>query len=212
MTALEFLLLAPVSLFVISGPISAVPLFLAITPDNTPHERVYMARVACIVAGCVLLAFAVLGEVIFRAMGITIPAFQVAGGVLLFLIALDMLKAEESRRQITPEESAYAARRDDIAVTPLAVPLLAGPGGISTAVLLQSQATTWLHMTILYVSVVLVMCVTFLVLRLSSHGVRWLNPLLLRVSRRLMGLILAAMAVQFVFNGLQSSGLLGDSF
>ncbi|MDP0499233.1 MAG: MarC family protein [Verrucomicrobiota bacterium JB022] len=202
------MLLAPVSLFVISGPLSAVPLFLAITPDNSPSERIDMARVACIVASCVLLAFAMLGELIFRAMGITIPAFQVAGGVLLFLIALDMLKAEESRRQITPEESAEAARRQDIAVTPLAVPLLAGPGAISTSVLLQSQADTWVHMVILYGSIVAVMFVTFIVLRFSAYGARWLNPLMLRVSRRLMGLILAAMAVQFVFNGLQSSGLL----
>lgn len=208
MSPVEFLLLAPVSLFVISGPLSAVPLFLAITPDNSPSERIDMARVACIVASCVLLAFAMLGELIFRAMGITIPAFQVAGGVLLFLIALDMLKAEESRRQITPEESAEAARRQDIAVTPLAVPLLAGPGAISTSVLLQSQADTWVHMVILYGSIVAVMFVTFIVLRFSAYGARWLNPLMLRVSRRLMGLILAAMAVQFVFNGLQSSGLL----
>src|SRR5262245_29028957 len=137
----EFSLLAFSSLFVIVDPIAVVPGFLAITPLDTPSQRERMARLASLVMAGVLLAFALLGKWIFQFLGITLPAFQIAGSIILLLVALDMLKAQRSRVQETREETEAGAQKLDIAITPLAIPMLAGPGAISTAILLQNQAT-----------------------------------------------------------------------
>ena len=209
MTLLEFLLLAPVSLFVIVSPLSTAPLFLAMTEDNTPQERTRQARTACILAGCVLLVFALLGRLIFQALGITIEAFQVAGGIILFVIALEMVHSSEfGRKKLSREEQEMASEKDDVAVTPMGVPLIAGPGSISTTILLQSQAETLYQYLVLLGSIILVMGVAYGIFHLASYGGRWLSPILQRVVRRLMGLLLAAVAVQFVLNGLSNIGAL----
>jgi len=137
---IEFTLLAFGSLFVIVDPIAVVPGFLAITPSDTPEQRERMARIASFVMAGVLLAFALLGKWIFQFTGITLPAFQIAGSVLLLRIALDMLYAKRSAAQETSEEVEAGATKEDIAITPLGVPMLAGPGAISTALILLSQA------------------------------------------------------------------------
>lgn len=206
----EYFLFAFVSMFVIISPISTVPLFLGMTPDNTPDERDGMARTACKVAGCILLGFAILGELLFGVLGITSAAFQTAGGLLIFLIALDMVLGKDPTPSavITPEERAVAARKDDIAITPLAIPMVAGPGSISTVVLLQSKAQDWSQYVALAVALGCVIAVTYMIFRFAAYGGKWLNPLILRVAKRLMGLLLAAVAVQFVFNGLRNAGFL----
>src|SRR5713226_8647749 len=140
MTLTEYILLAGSSLFVIIDPLATVPAFLAMTPTDTPEQRVRMARLArCVMAG-VLIVFAVAGKWIFKFLGITMPAFQLAASIVLLLVALDMLRAQRSRVQETREETAAGVEKTDIAVTPLAIPMLAGPGAISTAILLQNQA------------------------------------------------------------------------
>src|SRR5882672_11839029 len=141
MSVTEYTFLAISSLFVIVGPIAVVPSFLAMTPEETPAERIRMARIACIIMVAVLFAFALLGRRILQFLGIDLPAFQIAGGIVLLLIALDMLRAQRSRVQETREETAAGTAKDDIAVTPLAIPMLAGPGAISTAILLHNKAT-----------------------------------------------------------------------
>src|SRR5215204_2294761 len=143
MDLIEFTLLAVSSLFVIVDPIAVIPAFLAIAPHDTPAQREKMVRLACVVMVAVLMAFAVLGHLIFRFLGITLPAFQIAGSIVLLLIALDMLRAQRSRVQETREETEAGTAKDDIAVTPLAVPMLAGPGAISTAILLHNRATVF---------------------------------------------------------------------
>jgi len=210
MSTLEFLLLAPVSLFVIVSPLSTAPLFLAMTEDNTPQERVRQARVACILAASVLVAFAVLGRFIFQGLGITIEAFQVAGGIILFMIALEMVHSSEfARKKLSVEEREFASEKDDVGITPLGVPLIAGPGSISTTILLQSQAQGLIQHLILIGSILVVMVVAYGFFHLASYGGRWLSPILQRVVRRLMGLLLAAVAVQFVVNALISFGVIG---
>ena len=211
MSALEFLLLAPVTLFLIVSPIATVPTFLAMTPGNTRQERSRMARTACIAAGGILLFASLFGAQAMKALGISFPAFQVAGGLLLFFIAFDMLQAKDSIKVITREESQEGAEKDDIAITPLAIPLLSGPGAISATILLTNRAEGLLQHAILYGSIAAVMIATFFILHLSSVGARWLSPLLLKVTKRLMGLLLAAMAVQFVINGLTVLGIIAAS-
>lgn len=200
MTLLEFTLLATSSLFVIVDPIATVPAFLAMTPGDPPEKRIRMARLACVVAAIVLLAFAILGKTIFRLLGITLPAFELAGSVVLLLIAVDMLRARRSSVQETAEEKDAGAAKDDIAVTPLAVPMLAGPGAITAAILLQNQAVGWSQRIALYLCIIGVCAASYQILCWSARGARWLSPIVMRIATRIMGLLLAAVAMQFMLN------------
>lgn len=208
MSLIEYAVLALATLFAIVSPISTAPIFLAITPDDTSEARSRMAKLACTILAIVLILFAIAGTFLLRTLGITISAFQAAGGILLLLIALDMLQAKDSSRKISREESQAGAEKEDVAITPLAVPLLAGPGAISTAILLANRAEGWAQRIALYGAIIIVSFATFLILKFASRGVQWLNPIFLRVTTRLMGLLLAALAVQFIFNGLLGSGLI----
>jgi multiple antibiotic resistance protein len=207
-TTLQYILLAVSSLFVIVDPIATVPAFLAMTPNDTPAARLRMARLACLVAAGVLVAFALAGKWIFRFFGITTPAFEMAGSIVLLLVALDMLKAQRSRVQETREETDAGAAKEDIAITPLAVPMLAGPGAISTVILLNSKAATLLQHGVLLACVLFVCGLSYAIFALSTHGARWLNPILLRLTTRLMGLFLVAIAMQFLVNALKALGLI----
>ena len=200
---LEFILFAASSMVVIMDPLGNVPAFLAMTVQHSTEERTRMARMACVIAALLLIAFTLVGEVIFRILGISLPAFQLAGSIILLLIALDMLRARRSRVQETREETAAAADMADIAVTPLAVPLLAGPGAISTVLLLKSKADSWDKLTALLVIIAAVSAVSYFVLALSARGAKWLGPVTLRVTTRIMGLLLAAIAMQFLLNALR---------
>ena len=204
----EYIVLTLSSLFVIVDPIAAIPAFIAMTPDETPESRKRMARLACAVMAGVLVFFAVAGKWIFKVLGITMPAFQIAASILLLLVALDMLRAQRSRVQETSEETEAGTSKTDIAITPLAVPMLAGPGAISTVVVLQTRAKDPLQIGVLYACILCVSLVSYLVLRVAAHGARWLNPIALRIVTRVMGLLLAAVAVQFMLKALQDLGLI----
>jgi multiple antibiotic resistance protein len=203
MSLAEYILLAASSLFVIVDPLATVPAFLAMTPADTPAQRIRMARLACGVAAGVLLAFAVAGKWIFKVLGITMPAFQLAASIVLLLVALDMLRAQRSRVKETSEETAAGVEKTDIAVTPLAIPMLAGPGAISTAVLLHNQATNLGQRAALYFCILAVMLASYLILRISAHGARWLSPIAMSITTRIMGLLLAAVAIQFMLKAVR---------
>jgi multiple antibiotic resistance protein len=203
MSLTEYIFLAASSLFVIVDPLATVPAFLAMTPTDTPEQRMRMARLACCVAGGVLLAFALAGKWIFKFLGITMPAFQLAASIVLLLVALDMLRAQRSRVQETSEETAAGAEKTDIAVTPLAIPMLAGPGAISTAILLHNQAATVGQRVALYLCILGVCLATYLILRISARGARWLSPIAMSITARIMGLLLAAVAMQFMLNAIR---------
>jgi len=206
----EFILLAASSLFVIVDPIATVPAFLAMTPHDTPEQRIKMARLACWVMAGVLLLFSVTGKLIFQFLGITLPAFQIAASIILMLVALDMLRAQRSRVQETSEETAAAAEKADIAITPLAIPMLAGPGAISTVILLQNEANGVAQHVALYVCIIGVSAASYAILRVATRGALWLNPIAMKITTRIMGLLLAAMAAQFLLNGIRE--LKGDLF
>src|SRR6266850_2879027 len=140
MTVTEYSLLAFSSLFVIVDPIAVVPAFIAMTLHDPPAAQLHMALLACAVAAGVLMVFALVGKWIFKALGITLPAFQIAGSILLLRIAMDMLYARRSAAQETDEEVQAGAAKEDVAITPLGVPMLAGPGAISTSLILLNQA------------------------------------------------------------------------
>jgi multiple antibiotic resistance protein len=199
----EYIFLAASSLFVIVDPLATVPAFLAMTPHDSPEQRIKMAGLACCVAAGVLLGFALAGQWIFKFLGITMPAFQLAASIVLLLVALDMLRAQRSRVQETSEETAAGAEKTDIAVTPLAIPMLAGPGAISTAILLHNQAADLTHRIALYLCILVVCLASYLILRISARGARWLSPIAMNITARIMGLLLAAVAIQFMLNAVR---------
>src|SRR5262245_5283592 len=163
----EYILLAFSSLFVVVDPIAVVPAFIAMTPNDPPAARLRMARLACFVAAGVLMVFALAGKWIFKILGITLPAFQIAGSVLLLRIALDMLYARRSPAQETREEVEAGTAKEDIAITPLGVPMLAGPGAISTALILMSQARGWQQHLALFGCIAVVSLASYLIFRLA---------------------------------------------
>jgi multiple antibiotic resistance protein len=203
MSLTEYILLTSSSLFVIIDPLATVPAFLAMTPTDTPQQRIKMARLACCVSAGVLIVFALAGQWIFKFLGITMPAFQIAASIVLLLVALDMLRAQRSRVHETSEETAAGVEKTDIAIAPLAIPMLAGPGAISTAILLQNQAANVVQRGSLYVCILLVCLACYLILRVSAHGARWLSPIAMNLTVRIMGLLLCAVAIQFMLNALK---------
>lgn len=203
MNVLEFFLLAVTSLFVIIDPIATAPAFLAMTPNDSAEQRLRMARLASLVAAGVLVSFVGVGQHLFRFLGITMSAFKIAGSIVLLLIALDMLRARRSAVQETSEETIEGTEKEDIAITPLAVPMLAGPGAISTVILLHTQAKGAAQVVALIGSILLVCLASYLFLGFAAkHGTRWISPIAMKIATRLMGLLLAALAIQFVLDGI----------
>ena len=203
MEIFNFVILSFWSLFVIVDPIGLVPAFLAMTENSGRKDRIRMAKLASIVTFFVLLLFALAGTVILKSFSITIPAFEIAGGIILLKIALDMLQAKRTALKETPEEQAEGSNKDDIAITPLAVPMLAGPGAITAVVLLGQQSSSVLETFIVAINIFAVSAVTFLVLRIAASKSEIFSTITLKIISRLMGLLLAAIAVQFILNGLQ---------
>ena len=203
MTLPEYILLATSSLFVIIDPLATVPAFLAMTPTDTPQARIKMARLACFVTAGVLIGFSLVGKWIFKFLSITMPSFQIAASIVLLLVALDLLRAQRSRVHETSEETAAGMEKTDIAVAPLAIPMLAGPGAISTVILLQNQAANFIQHIALYGCILLVSLLTYIILRVSARGAQWLSPIALNITARIMGLLLCAVAIQFMVNAIR---------
>jgi multiple antibiotic resistance protein len=207
MSLIEYILFAFSSLFIIIDPVATIPAFISMTPDDSAEDRQRMARLACTVMAAVLIVFAVAGKWIFKFLSITMPAFQIAASIVLMIVAIDMLRAQRSRMQETKEETAEGSRKTDIAITPLAIPMLAGPGAISTVILLQARAADWVQRGALFGCILGVSVVSYLILRFAARGARWLSPIALRITTRIMGLLLAAVAIQFLLNALQELGV-----
>jgi multiple antibiotic resistance protein len=206
----EYALFAFGSLFVIVDPIAAVPAFLAMTARESVEQRLQTARVACLVTVGLLTGFAFLGQSLFNILGITMPAFQVAAGLVLLLVAFDMVRAQRSAVQETAEETAAGAVKDDVAITPLAMPMLAGPGALSTVILLNAQAQNWAQRAVLVGCLIAVGVASYVTLALAGRGAHWLSPIAEKIITRLMGLLLSAVAIQFIFNAVKGEGgLLG---
>ena len=200
---LEYALLTFGSLFALVDPFAAIPAFLAMTPADSAASRRAMARTACLTCAAVMALFAAAGPSIFRLFGITLPAFQIAGGLILLLSALDMVRARRSPLNETAEEMAEGIHKKDIAITPLAIPMLSGPGAITTSIVLAGQAHTWGRLAIFYAVIALVALLSYVILAVAATGARTLSPTLLNIITRLMGLLLAAIGVQFVISAFK---------
>jgi multiple antibiotic resistance protein len=195
----SFALLALTSILFIVNPIAVIPTYLVITQKESAAQRAKTARRACISASCILLAFALAGTQIFQLFGITIDAFRVAGGLILWVVAMDMLHGVR-RTQEGHEEIAESSLKEDVALTPLAMPMLAGPGAISTVMVLAGQAGAGEKVAV-YAAVLFTMGLSWIVLRVGERLVLRMGGTGIRVMTRIMGLLLAAIAVQFVITG-----------
>ncbi|WP_108396773.1 MarC family protein [Devosia submarina] len=198
------------TLFATVGVADIAFIFAALTKRNTAAERFAFATRGVLIATGILLLFAILGNPILEVFGITIPALRTAGGLLLFLIAIDMVFARHSGGTgTTDEEEVEARQRDDIAVFPLAMPLLAGPGAISAVILLTTGATNNAEFWAVLLAIVVILFLAWLTLLVAIPIQRLLGVTGLAVVSRVVGILLAALAVQFVFDGVKASGLLG---
>jgi multiple antibiotic resistance protein len=191
------------AIFFVVDPFAVLPIFLAMTANETAAQKRGTALRAAITCGITLTVFAAAGSLIFRFFGITLGAFKIAGGVLLFLVALDMMQARQSRTKSTPEEEKEGIEKADVAIIPLAIPLLSGPGSIATVMVLMSRHATFVYTIPVFISILLTALITWLMLRGAGWIERHLSKTFMNVVMRVMGLILAAISVEFVIAGIK---------
>jgi multiple antibiotic resistance protein len=191
------------ALIVILDPFAAVPIFLALTKSYTSTERGRIANIASITVLLVLVASALTGEALLHMMGTSLASFRVGGGIVLLLMALAMLRAQTDAVRTTPDETSEAEDKRTIAVVPLAIPLLAGPGSISTVIIEMHRPGTQHHALLVILSVAVVCLILWLVLRMASSIGKLLGHIGLSIINRLFGLILVAIAVEIMANGFK---------
>ena len=188
------------TLFVIIDPIGLAPIFMALTEKQTPEEQAKIARRAVLVAAAILVVFGLVGNWLLRYLGITIEAFEVASGILLFKIALDMVFAQRERE--TPEEEKEAQMREDISIFPLAIPLIAGPGTLASILILASDADVYSLGLLMVLGVAaLVLVIAYALLYYSHYLAEALGKTGINVITRILGVLLTALAVQYIADG-----------
>jgi multiple antibiotic resistance protein len=202
---LAFAITAFASIFAIMNPVGNIPVFVAITEGYSPELKKKVRTKVCIVAGGVLVVFALFGNYIFDLYGITIPAFKIAGGILLFSIAFTMTRGQMTKAKISDEETQEATEKEEVGVVPLGIPLFAGPGAITTVMIYVSYALDSSEVTFDFISIFVGILAT---VGISYLLLKYADPLFSRMGRsgamaftRIMGLLLAAMAVEFMISG-----------
>lgn len=200
-----YMITAFVTLLVVVDPIAIAPIFLAITPDSTAAQRERIARRAVLVGGIILVVFSLAGEAVLDFIGISMAAFRVAGGILLFLTALDMLfeRRTKRRKDSTGEPDPH---HEDPSVFPLAIPLIAGPGAIASVILLVGEKPGGEGLAVVLSILVVVLLLMYVMLRLSSGLEKRVGKVAINVFTRIFGMLLAALSVQFVLDGLAEFG------
>ncbi len=202
---LSFSLLSLSAIFFVVDPMGVIPVFMAMTSNDPPEKRRSMARRASVAAFFILSTFAVAGTLIFRVFGVTLGAFKVAGGILLLLTSIEMLRAQPQRTRVTPEEAQEGVDKEDVAIFPLAIPLLAGPGSIATVTTLMGKAGRILFAVPVILSIAVTCAASYAMLIAAERIQRLMGVTGLSVMNRVIGLIIGALAVQFMFDGLRDT-------
>lgn len=198
-----FALLCVTSLFAITNPLSAAPIYLALTDGYSPERRQRTLRTAVWTATGVLVVFTLLGGTIFQLFGITMDAFRIAGGIIIFAIGLDMLQGKRVRAKATKEEEDEAAQSEEVAVAPLGIPMIVGPGAITTVMVLMTQAHTAAHVVVILAAIGIVLGSMYAALRMGPRLIGFFGQSGLNVMTRIMGLLVAVIGVQFVVDGVR---------
>jgi multiple antibiotic resistance protein len=201
-STLEFTVISLSLIFFIVDPLGNIPIFLSVTEGAAQEERKRVALRSSVATFCILVSFAILGKWILKAFQVTISSFQIAGGVLIFIISLSMLEARRSRTRTTPEEE-HERPGEDVSIFPLAIPMMSGPAAITTVMVLMNLSTTLTQKTLVLLAIFLTSVSAYFILRASRHLLTVLGQTGLNVLARLMGLILAVISVQFVIDGLK---------
>lgn len=201
----SFTLVAFSAILFVVDPVAAVPIFIVMTEHDSEEKRREMALRACVVAALVLIFFALGGSVLFKLLGVTLAAFKIAGGILLMLTALDMLSNHTSSTKTSAEEIDEGAHKDDIAIVPLAMPLLAGPGAIATVMVLSAQSKRLWEIIPIVGGILATALICYLTLRTATLTNRILGRSGRAILSRVMGLLLAAIAVQFMVTGVREA-------
>ncbi len=199
---LQFSVVAFTSIFFLVDPFAVIPAFLSMTATDSPAQRRRSAKRAAVTCFIVLSLFALAGSFIFRLFGLTLPAFEIAGGLILLLIGLEMLQAKRSGTQESAKETEEGEQKDDPGVLPLGIPMLAGPGAISTVMVLMGPDPDLQRSIPIFAAITVTSLASFLVLAGADRVRKYMGETGIRIMMRLMGLILTALAVQFVLNGL----------
>ena len=201
---IQFFIFCLTTLFTLINPIGISPILIIMTERFSKEEKINIAQKGSLTAFITLILFSLLGSVIFNFFGITIEAFQIMGGILFFRNGLRMLDSKIGRSRTTPAEQEESEESDDIAVSPIGIPLIAGPGAITAAMLLSSQTPQLYSYFTLIFSIFFVLSLVYLILRNGDMILKLLGTTGIRIIQRLMGLILMVIAVQFVINGVIS--------
>jgi multiple antibiotic resistance protein len=201
-------LISLTSIFFLVDPIAAIPTFLVMTAGDDQLQRRHMAKRAAFTCFIVLTSFGLAGTLIFRMFGITLPAFKIAGGVILLLIGLEMMQGRRSPTKETPGEAQEGSEKEDIGIIPLGIPMLAGPGSISAVMVLVSQSPTWTHTIPIFSSIAIISALCYPILSAADFLRDRLGQTGIRILMRLMGLLLTAIAIQFILNGLADVGVI----
>ena len=201
---IQFFIFCLTTLFTLINPIGISPILIIMTERFSKKEKINIAQKGSLTAFITLILFSLLGSVIFNFFGITIEAFQIMGGILFFRNGLRMLDSKIGRSRTTPAEQEESEESDDIAVSPIGIPLIAGPGAITAAMLLSSQTPQFYSYFTLIFSIFFVLSLVYLILRNGDMILKLLGTTGIRIIQRLMGLILMVIAVQFVINGVAS--------
>lgn len=204
MRLFQHLVIALPAVFFVVDPPGAVPLFIAMTARDDRAKVLSMAKRACIAGAALLVFFAFFGAVIFKLFGVTLAAFRVAGGILLMLTALDMLRAQTSKTRTSEQETAEGVEKEDIAIVPLAMPMLAGPGSIATVMVLMSDEATYPRGIAVAIAIALTFVAAYVILAMAQRVTRVLGQTGLAVTHRIFGLLLAALAIQFIADGAKA--------
>ncbi|HEX9653118.1 MAG TPA: MarC family protein [bacterium] len=202
---LNFTLNAFIAVLVITDPLGNTPIFASLLNSYSEPERRIIIRRACLAAVAILILFTIMGNIIFKIFGITIGAFRIAGGLILFGIAMNMLTAQKSRVRITPGEQAEAQAKEDISIVPLAIPLISGPGAIATVMTLETQTKNNYETGIIVLAILTSGMISYITYRYAGAFVTKIGETGINILTRLLGLILAVMSVQFVINGIRDS-------
>lgn len=200
-----FLITAFATLFVVIDPPGLIPMFIALTPGMSAERRRVIGLRACVIAIGILTLFGLLGEAVLGFIGISMSAFRIAGGILLFLTALDMLFERRTQRR----EGQATVHDHDPSVFPIAIPLIAGPGAIATMILLVGEAGSWQGTLAVHLVMGFVVLMAFLLFLIAGPLERALGRTGTVVITRLLGMLLAALSVQFVIDGIIGTGLIG---
>jgi multiple antibiotic resistance protein len=207
----SFFFVALSTIITVVNPLGALPPFLVMTADDELAQRRSCAFRATLVSGGTLIVCALMGTAVFTFYGITMPALKISGGILILLLSIDMLNARQSRAKATQEEQDEGVQREDIAIFPLGIPLLTGPGSIVSVFMLMDKANSFPKQSAVFAAIGATMLITFLCLSQAHHVSRIMGKIGLNVFSRLMGLVLASIAIEFILDGIRQAlpGLAG---